>query len=83
MSVGEVQAAMPLVRALLASYPNTPLVLTTMTPTGSQRIRTLFGDAVIHSYVPYDLAFSVQRFCLGQTVFGDHHGNRVVAQSFS
>lgn len=62
VSVGEVQAAMPLVRALLASYPNTPLVLTTMTPTGSQRIRTLFGDAVIHSYVPYDLAFSVQRF---------------------
>lgn len=62
VSVGEVQAAAPLVRALLRRHPGMPLVLTTMTPTGSERVRALFGDAVIHSYVPYDLAVAVRRF---------------------
>ena len=62
VSVGEVQAAAPLVRALLKRYPGVPLVLTTMTPTGSERVRLLFGDKVVHSYVPYDLATAVRRF---------------------
>lgn len=62
VSVGEVQAAAPLVRALLKRYPGVPLVMTTMTPTGSERIRLLFGDTVVHSYVPYDLASAVRRF---------------------
>jgi len=62
VSVGEVQAAAPLVRALLKRHPGVLLVLTTMTPTGSERVRALFGDAVIHSYVPYDLAGAVRRF---------------------
>ncbi len=62
VSVGEVQAAAPLVRALLKRYPGLPLVMTTMTPTGSERVRLLFGDTVVHSYVPYDLAAAVRRF---------------------
>jgi 3-deoxy-D-manno-octulosonic-acid transferase len=62
VSVGEVQASAALVRALQKRYPDKPLVLTTMTPTGSQRGRDLFGDSVIHSYVPYDLARAVRRF---------------------
>lgn len=62
VSVGEVQAAAPLVRALMQRHPGIPLVLTTMTPTGSERVRALFGDAVVHSYVPYDLAGAVARF---------------------
>ncbi len=62
VSVGEVQAAAPLVRALLARHPDVPLVLTTMTPTGSERVQALFGTAVVHSYVPYDLAAGVRRF---------------------
>jgi 3-deoxy-D-manno-octulosonic-acid transferase len=62
VSVGEVQAAAPLVRALLKRHPDVPLVITTMTPTGSERVRALFGNAVIHSYVPYDLAGAVRRF---------------------
>ncbi|MEO8223770.1 MAG: lipid IV(A) 3-deoxy-D-manno-octulosonic acid transferase [Gammaproteobacteria bacterium] len=62
VSVGEVQAAAPLVQALLARHPGVPLVLTTMTPTGSERVRALFGTTVIHSYVPYDLAAGVRRF---------------------
>ncbi len=62
VSVGEVQAAAALVNALRDHYPDTPLVLTTMTPTGSQQARDLFGDSVVHSYVPYDLASAVRRF---------------------
>jgi 3-deoxy-D-manno-octulosonic-acid transferase len=62
VSVGEVQAAAPLVRALLKRHPGVPLVMTTMTPTGSERVRLLFGDTVVHSYVPYDLAAPVRWF---------------------
>ena len=62
VSVGEVQASALLVRSLLERYPDLKIVLTTMTPTGSQRAYDLFGDAVVHSYVPYDLASAVRRF---------------------
>lgn len=62
VSVGEVRAAAPLVRALQERYPDKTLVMTTMTPTGSQQVRDLFGDSVVHSYVPYDLASAVRRF---------------------
>jgi 3-deoxy-D-manno-octulosonic-acid transferase len=62
VSVGEVNAAEPLIKALRGSYPNAPLVVTTVTPTGSERVRQLFGDSVVHVYLPYDLPFAVSRF---------------------
>lgn len=62
VSLGEVNAAEPLVKALLERYPQWPLVVTTVTPTGSERVRQLFGDRVFHVYLPYDLPFSVRRF---------------------
>lgn len=62
VSVGEVQAAAALIRALQKRHPDRSLIVTTMTPTGSQRVRDLFGDSVIHSYVPYDLDGAVCRF---------------------
>ena len=62
VSVGEVTAAAPLVRTLRQRFPGTPLVVTTMTPTGSQRGRDLFGTTVTHSYMPYDDPGSVRRF---------------------
>jgi 3-deoxy-D-manno-octulosonic-acid transferase len=62
VSVGEVQASAPLVRALLDRHPGIPVVLTTMTPTGAERARALFGDRVVHCFVPYDLASAVRRF---------------------
>ena len=62
VSVGEVQAAAALIRALRQSYPAIPVVITTVTPTGAQRARALFGDAVRHYYLPYDLPGSVRRF---------------------
>jgi 3-deoxy-D-manno-octulosonic-acid transferase len=62
VSVGEVQAAVPLVRALLEKYPAYSLLLTTVTPTGSARVTALFGEEVAHVYAPYDLPGVVQRF---------------------
>ena len=62
VSVGEVQAAATLVRALLKRYPDRQLIVTTMTPTGAVRVRDLFGSTVIHSYVPYDLSSAVRKF---------------------
>ena len=62
VSVGEVQAAVPLVRSLLERYPGVPLHVTTVTPTGAARVAELFGDRVQHRYAPYDLPGSVRRF---------------------
>jgi 3-deoxy-D-manno-octulosonic-acid transferase len=62
VSVGEVQAAVPLVRLLLKKYPQRPLLITTATPTGAQRVRALFSDSVRHAYLPYDLPGAVRRF---------------------
>jgi len=62
VSVGEVNAAVPLIKALKQAYPQAPLVVTTVTPTGSERVRQLFGDSVFHVYLPYDLPFAVRRF---------------------
>ncbi|PRP61469.1 3-deoxy-D-manno-octulosonic acid transferase, partial [Bacillus halotolerans] len=40
-----------------------PIVMTTMTPTGSEQIqRSLAGDEVYHVFVPYDLPCAVRRF---------------------
>jgi len=62
VSVGEVNAAEPLIKALRRDYPNAPLVITTVTPTGTARVHQLFGDSVFHVYLPYDLPFAVSGF---------------------
>ena len=62
VSVGEVNAAAPLVNALRAQRPDIRWVITTITPTGSERVRALWGDAVDHVYLPYDVPGSVGRF---------------------
>src|SRR5690606_28087974 len=62
VSLGEVNAAEPLIEALMQAYPQHRLVVTTVTPTGSERVRHLFGDRVFHVYLPYDLPLAVRRF---------------------
>jgi 3-deoxy-D-manno-octulosonic-acid transferase len=62
VSVGEVQAAAPLVRALRQRNPQLPLTVTTFTPTGNARARALFADQVQVRYVPFDLPGAVRRF---------------------
>lgn len=62
VSVGEVRSAAALIRALDKQYPEHRILVTTMTPTGYDQVLELFGDHVIHSYVPYDFPDAVARF---------------------
>lgn len=61
VSVGEVIAATPLIQRLLDEGACT-LMVTTMTPTGSDRVVAAFGAAVEHVYAPYDLPWTVAAF---------------------
>lgn len=61
-SVGEVIAATPLIKAIRKKYPELPLIVTTVTPTGSDRVQAAFGDEVSHFYLPYDLPDAIERF---------------------
>ena len=62
VSVGETLAAVPLIRALQKRYPEVRFVVTTMTPTGSERVSAFFGSSVFHVYLPYDLPCAMKRF---------------------
>ncbi len=67
VSVGESIAAAPMIRELMARYPELPITITCMTPTGSERITALFSDSeytgrVQHCYLPYDLPWAAARF---------------------
>lgn len=62
VSVGEVQASTPLVNALRERYPRHTIVVTTTTPTGSERIATAMGNDVRHAYLCYDIPAMVRRF---------------------
>lgn len=61
VSVGEFLGALPLIRRLLANT-DLQLVITTTTPTGSERVRATLGDSVFHVYAPYDLQDVLSRF---------------------
>ena len=62
VSVGETLAAAPLIEDMLRDFPGHQLVVTTTTPTGSERVRALFGDRVFHVYSPWDMPGAVRRF---------------------
>lgn len=62
VSVGEVNAALPLIAALRQARPDLALLVTTTTPTGSEHLLGQLQDSVAHCYLPYDLPGAVQRF---------------------
>jgi len=62
VSVGEVRSSAPLIRAIADRLPRHRVLVTTMTPTGSEQVKALFGDRVLHSYLPYDFPDAVARF---------------------
>jgi len=53
VSVGETRAAQPLIEALQNYFPDVPLLLTQMTPTGRHTAQTLYPNAQCR-YIPYD-----------------------------
>ncbi len=69
-SVGEVQAAGPLINALLERYPGYHLVVTTMTATGAEQVHRLMAarhqteesGRLQHAFVPLDFPGSARRF---------------------
>ena len=62
VSVGETEAAIPVVQTLQRNNPNLRILITCTTPTGSNRIQSVFGKTVSHVYLPYDIPGPVQRF---------------------
>ncbi|MGE8179551.1 lipid IV(A) 3-deoxy-D-manno-octulosonic acid transferase [Pseudomonas fluorescens] len=64
VSVGESIAAAPMIRGLLERYPQLPITVTCMTPTGSERIHAMFANEprIQHCYLPYDLPCAAARF---------------------
>jgi len=67
VSVGETLAALPMMRELLQRYPDYQLIVTTTTPTGSERVQValakeLGSGRVLHCYAPYDLPCAVAPF---------------------
>ena len=62
VSVGEVVAAGPLVRSLRRLYPQIPLLVTTVTPTGAARVKALFGDDVHHAYIPFEMPVAINNY---------------------
>ncbi|MCI4076901.1 3-deoxy-D-manno-octulosonic acid transferase, partial [Klebsiella pneumoniae] len=61
VSVGETRAAQPLIRELRQRFPDAPLLMTQMTPTGRETAQVLFPDAQCR-YLPYDKKTWVRQF---------------------
>lgn len=76
VSVGEVVAAVPLIKALQSNYTELPILITTTTPTGAKRVQNIVNSAsnsknIQHLYMPYDISLclsnlikKVQPICL-------------------
>ncbi|MBT8066825.1 MAG: lipid IV(A) 3-deoxy-D-manno-octulosonic acid transferase [Gammaproteobacteria bacterium] len=62
VSVGEVQASLPLIRVLRERFPNRKLLVTTVTPTGAARVEAAFGDSVEHCYIPFEFPVAINNF---------------------
>ncbi|WP_133405245.1 lipid IV(A) 3-deoxy-D-manno-octulosonic acid transferase [Parashewanella tropica] len=61
-SMGETQAAIPLIQSIIDTYPEHRVTITTTSPTGSALVNKAFGDKVQHCYLPMDFACATQRF---------------------
>lgn len=61
-SVGEVNAIVPLLRALRRDWPQLPLLVTTSSVTGGARLAALAIDGLHHRFMPLDQALLIRRF---------------------
>ena len=60
VSVGEFNAAYPLIKAFHEKYPSQPLVVSTTTGTGQKLACERVGDIAQVIYFPYDTHFAVK-----------------------
>ncbi|HAH65770.1 MAG TPA: 3-deoxy-D-manno-octulosonic acid transferase [Rhizobiales bacterium] len=61
-SVGEANAALPVIETIAAERPEVRMLLTTATVTSARLARTRLPKGVVHQYVPLDNQAYVQRF---------------------
>lgn len=65
VSLGESIAAIPMIHRIRATY-SAPILVTTTTPTGSERMQVAFkdmlGKQIYHCYFPYDLPWTLSTF---------------------
>lgn len=62
VSLGESIAAVPLIKGLHQRHPEVPIIMTSMTVSGSTYIQKTLRDEVFHVYAPYDIPFAIQGF---------------------
>lgn len=62
VSFGETQVAFTLIEAMQKVRPDLEFVMTSMTVTGSKRIKEKLSDKIFHVYVPYDIPFAIKNF---------------------
>ena len=81
VSVGEVQAAAPIVKALKNAIPDETIVVTSTTPTGAARVSKAFGGGGRPSLLPVR-PFPAPWRVPGppRTTGRDHHGDRDLAE---
>lgn len=60
VSVGEAITAKAIIEHLLATQA-CPVLVTTTTPTGAEQVKRMFGDRVIHRYLPQDIHYCLNR----------------------
>jgi len=61
-SVGEVNAARPLIQRLIQDYPTLDFILSTVTPTAAVVVKKTLPESVEHVYLPFDTRAAVGRF---------------------
>lgn len=61
VSVGEVIAAAPIIKAFKSKYPEQVILVTTTTSTGAEQVAKM-GDLVEHRYMPLDFGFAIKGF---------------------
>lgn len=65
VSVGETNAAKPLLERMLADWPECDVLLTHMTPTGreaGEKLVALAPERIHQCYLPYDAPYAVEKF---------------------
>ncbi len=62
VSVGEVNAAKPIVKKLSKKYPDFSILITTVTPTGAATVSQEYNKNILNLYLPYDIPFCVNKF---------------------
>ena len=62
VSVGEFNAARPLIDKVFVKFPLHQVVVTTTTITGSEAVKNHYKERVIHCFFPFDIPFIVNLF---------------------